>query len=220
MNDAKQKLGQSPALIFDLDGTLMHTEPDIRKAINGALRDCGYQELPPELVLPNLYSMLPEIIAQATAMIGVPASAQHDLHEAYRVHYAEQAHENSCLFPGVMDFLNTSAARGCVMGVCTNKNEAFARQALSRHGIDHFFACITGGNSTAHCKPHPLPLQHTLGAMAATAANTIMIGDTHVDAEVAQNTGVAFALYLNGYGGANVHDYPAVAKFESFLELN
>jgi phosphoglycolate phosphatase-like HAD superfamily hydrolase len=55
--------------------------------------------------------------------------------------------------------------------------------------------------------------------MGVTQADTIMIGDTHVDAEVAQNAGLDFALYLNGYGGPNVHQYPRIAKFQSYLEL-
>ena len=219
MSNAKQKLGQRPALIFDLDGTLMHTEPDIRQALNMALRDCGYPTVPVEMAIPNLYGMLPEIIADTTALIGVPDTAHQDLHEAYRVHYAAQAHENSSLFPGVLDFLSVSAGRGCVMGVCTNKNEAFSHQALERYGIHHFFVCITGGNTTTQCKPHPLPIEHTLSKMGVTHADTIMIGDTHVDAEVAQNAGLDFVLYLNGYGGSNVHEYPRTAEFQSYLDL-
>ena len=216
---AKQVLSEYQSLIFDLDGTLMHTEPDIRKAINGALRDCGYHELPETLVLPNLYSTLTDIISEATATIGVPASAISELHDAYRVHYSEQAHRHSALYPGVMDFLKACATRGCVMAVCTNKNEAFALQALERTGVLDFFVCVTGGNTTEHSKPHPLPLTHTLAKMGTRADESMMLGDTHVDAATAHHAGVAFALYKNGYGGSRVHDYPARTSFESYLDL-
>jgi len=219
MRQAKKILNECPALIFDLDGTLMHTEPDIRQAINGALRDCGYHELPAAMTLPNLYSTSPDIITMAVAQIGVPASALDDLLVAYRVHYKEQAHANSSLYPGVMDFLENSAARGCVMGVCTNKIEAFAHQALERTGVHRFFKCITGGNTTEHSKPHPMPLEHTMSVMGVSATDAILIGDTHVDAATAQNTGVAFALYKNGYGGINVESYPTKVSFQSYLEL-
>jgi phosphoglycolate phosphatase len=219
MSQAKKILNECPALIFDLDGTLMHTEPDIRLAINGALRDCGYQELPTQATLPNLYSTSPEIITMAAAIVNVPASAIDELLPAYRKHYEAQAHANSALYPGVFAFLQNSAARGCVMGVCTNKIEAFAHQALEQVGVHHFFQCITGGNTTEHSKPHPLPLEHTLEKMGVSASSAIMIGDTHVDAATAQNTGVDFALYTNGYGGVNVENYPNKVRFHSYLEL-
>jgi phosphoglycolate phosphatase len=219
MSQAKQVMSEYQSLIFDLDGTLMHTEPDIRKAINGALRDCGYRELPTDLVLPNLYSTLTDIIAEATALIDVPPSAVPALHDAYRIHYVAQAHGNSVLYPGVMDFLKASAARGCVMAVCTNKNEAFAHQALERTGVHDFFICVTGGNTTEHSKPHPLPLEHTLAQMGVSASESIMLGDTHVDAATAQNAGVAFALHKSGYGGIKLEGYPTRASFNSYREL-
>ena len=90
MKTAKDYVHGHSAIVFDLDGTLLHTEPDIRQATNQALLDCGFQTLAPTQVIPNLYGTLPDILASVMALVQAPAVAADDLQQAYLAHYARE----------------------------------------------------------------------------------------------------------------------------------
>jgi phosphoglycolate phosphatase len=157
MKTAKDYIHSSAAIVFDLDGTLLHTEPDIRQAANQALLDCGFQTFAPEQVIPNLYGPLPDILASVMQLVQAPAVAAEDIQQAYLTHYARQAHDHSFLYPDVLTLLDQLLSQGHQLAVCTNKIERSAKQALERHGLSSYFTVVTGGDTTAHPKPHKLP---------------------------------------------------------------
>lgn len=208
------------ALIFDLDGTLVDTQPDIRKAINGALRDCGFDEIMEDAKVPNLHATLPVILSAVMEQLGISESAMEPLRQAYIKHYRAQAHGGSEIYPGVMELLQAHQGRGGIMAVCTNKNRADALDVLGRCDILHFFQYVTGGDTTAHPKPHPAPLAHTLQQLQTDPADAILIGDTHADALCAQTVKTGFMLHLAGYGGQAALDCPNDAQFSSYTELH
>ncbi len=214
-----QLLASRKALIFDLDGTLVDTQPDIRRAINCALRAAGYDELAPEAVVPKLHATLPDIIEAVTQMLGIPASAQKQLQHSYMIHYRSHAHAQSELYPGVAELLRAHQARGSIMAVCTNKNRADAMNVLDRCEILPFFKYVTGGDTTAHPKPDPAPLIHTLLEIDTEAADAILIGDTYADALCAQQARTGFILHRSGYGGQAALDCAADGHFENYSEL-
>jgi 2-phosphoglycolate phosphatase len=219
MKTAKDLVHGRSAIVFDLDGTLLHTEPDIRQATNQALRDCGFQTLAPEQVIPNLYGPLADILASVMALLRVPVAAAEDIQRVYLTHYARQAHDHSFLYPNVLDLLEQLLLQGHQLGVCTNKIESSARQALERHGLSTYFSVVTGGDTTAHPKPHALPLLTTLEALHVDASNCVLIGDTHVDALCASNCGIPFVFHRSGYGGEEVRQHPIAASFDGYKEL-
>lgn len=219
MKTATDHVNNCSAIIFDLDGTLMHTEPDIRRATNQALLDCGFQPLPPEQVIPNLYGPLPDILASVMTLVQAPTVAAEDIQQAYLTHYARQAHDHSFLYPSVLDLLDKLQSRGHKLAVCTNKIEVSAKQALERHGLSSYFKVVTGGDTTAHPKPHALPLLATIEALKANVNDCLLIGDTHVDALCASNCGIPFIFYRNGYGDDSVRQHPITASFLDYAEL-
>jgi phosphoglycolate phosphatase len=204
------------AIVFDLDGTLMHTEPEVKLAINRALADCDCPQLPPETRLPNMYGTIPHILESALALIGVPASRIPEIHAVYTKHYNQQAHANTALYPGVRTLLEELRGHHFKLGVCTNKNEAAALHALRTAGIFDFFSAVTGANTTLFPKPHPLPLTHTLKGLGVAAQNAVLIGDTHVDAECAAQCNVDFILHQGGYGAPAGTKYKIAGQFMTY----
>ena len=202
MKTAKDCIHSSAAIVFDLDGTLMHTEPDIRRATNQALLDCGFQTLAPEQVIPNLYGPLPDLLASVMQV----------------VHAARQAHDHSFLYPGVLALLDQLLSQGHQLAVCTNKIERSAKQALERHGLSTYFTVVTGGDTTAHPKPHALPLLATIAALKVAASDCVLVGDTHVDALCASNCGIPFVFHRSGYGDDSVQQHPIAASFFDYTE--
>ncbi len=218
MKTAKDYIHSAAAIVFDLDGTLLHTEPDIRQAANQALLDCGFQTFAPEQVIPNLYGPLPDILASVMQLVQAPAVAAEDIQQAYLTHYARQAHDHSFLYPGILTLLDQLLSTGHHLAVCTNKIERSAQQALERHGLSTYFTVVTGGDTTAHPKPHALPLLTTMNALQVNASDCLLIGDTHVDALCASNCGIPFVFHRSGYGDDSVQRYPVAASFVDYSE--
>lgn len=219
MNHLAPLLFTKEAIVFDLDGTLLHTEPDIRMAINGALDEYGHRQIDPSIELPNLHGPSRELIKSAVALVQFPEENIDALIPAYQRHYKQQAHANSNLYPGVMELLEHLRDRDFKLAICTNKIEANARHALKKTGIIDFFQTITGSDTTAHAKPHPLPLSHTLKELNVSHENAVLIGDTHVDARCAAHCNVDFILHQNGYGRPHEADYRVAGQFDAYGEV-
>lgn len=204
------------AIVFDLDGTLLHTEPDIRMAINAALAECGHKKIDPNIELPNLHGPSRELIGSAVALVDFPEESLGVLIPAYQRHYKQQAHAHSYLYPGVRELLEQLRNRHFKLAVCTNKIEANARHALQKTDIIDFFQVITGSDTTAFSKPHPLPLAHTLKELDVAHENAVMVGDTHVDARCAALCNVDFILHQNGYGRPHEAEIRIAGEFKTY----
>ena len=117
MNTLQTLIAQHKTIVFDLDGTLMHTEPDIRLAANQALKDCGFEPIAPTCVIPNLFGPLYDILGSIMSVVDAPPVAADDIMQAYLKHYADQSHDNSFLYPGVRTLLDQLLDHGCALGV-------------------------------------------------------------------------------------------------------
>jgi phosphoglycolate phosphatase len=216
MNHLAPLLLSKEAIVFDLDGTLLHTEPDIRMAINTALTECGHRAIDPNVELPNLHGPSRELVRSAVALVDFPEEGLDAFIPIYQHHYKLQAHAHSHLYPGVMEFLEELRVRNFKLAICTNKIEVNARHALTKTGIIDFFSVITGSDTTAFSKPHPLPLSHTLKELDVAHAHAVLIGDTHVDARCAALCNVDFILHQNGYGRPSETDYRIAGQFNTY----
>lgn len=216
MNHLAPLLLNKKAIVFDLDGTLLHTEPDIRMAINTALTDCGHRSIDPTVELPNLHGPSRELVRSAVALVDFPEEGLDVFIPIYQRHYKLQAHAHSHLYPGVMSLLEELRERDFKLAICTNKIEANARHALTKTGIIDFFSVITGSDTTAFSKPHPLPLSHTLKELDVAHEHAVLIGDTHVDARCAAHCNVDFILHQNGYGRPSETDYRLAGQFNTY----
>jgi phosphoglycolate phosphatase len=188
-------------VVFDLDGTLVDTAPDLIGALNVVL---AREQLPP----------VP--LASARGMIGAGARrliergleaegravSQDELARLttdFIAHYADHIADESRPFPGVVDALDELAAAGFRLAVCTNKLEWLSRRLLDRLDLTSRFAAICGADTFGVAKPDPVILRQTVAAAGGAMAATIMVGDAGPDVGVARRAGVPVVGVDFGY---------------------
>ena len=210
-------------LVFDLDGTLTDSVPDIAGAVN---RTLAARNLPP-LALPQVALMVgdglqPLIDRAFAAAGGVPderAGAD------YLADYESRVAEATKLYPGAEDALDTLLARGWTLAVCTNKPQHAARLLLSALHVADRFAAVGGGDSFAAMKPDPRHLLGTIQAAGGSTTRALMVGDHSNDVNAATSSGVRAVFAGWGYGrpgmesGAEAiaHDFPDLVRIAEDL---
>jgi phosphoglycolate phosphatase len=205
-----------PAVIFDLDGTLIDSAPDIHASANRVFAPHGESFTRAEVQgfvgrgAPNLISRL----ARSRGMPGAGAAFD-DLLARFLTVY-EQSHTLTTLYPGVPSALRELSGAGARLGLCTNKPIAPTQAVLAHFGLACFGA-VVGGDSLPVKKPDPAPLLHALKMLGD--GPMIFVGDSEVDAETAQAAGVPFVLFTEGYRKTPVEALPHHAAFADFAEL-
>lgn len=218
MIDASQFLREREVLVFDLDGTLVDSAPDIRGTLDLALQDCGIAGVKAgDLV--DLHSPLADIVHGALAQRGVAASQASGVIAAYRHRLALCNYENSAPYVGVKDYLAERLREGHRLAVCTNKIHAEALRMLGHFGLLGLFSTVVGADSAHSPKPHAAPMELVLQRLDAQPHQAVLVGDTHVDAQCARNAGVGFVWHRPGYGDPQQTAPLAHAAFDSWHGL-
>lgn len=202
-------------VVFDLDGTLIDSAPDIHAGANGLLADEG---LPP-LSMAEARSFIGNgaavFVQRMRAARGIPDSEQARLHAEFVRRYDDFV-SLTHPYPGVIAALQALKDQGHPLGICTNKPHRPTLAILRHLGIERFFATILGGDSLPVHKPDPAPLH---AAFAALGGPGLFVGDSEVDAETAQRAGLPFLLYSGGYRKAPADSLGARAVFDDFAAL-
>jgi len=207
----------APVLIFDLDGTLIDSAPDIHAAAARLLKREGEPPLSFQVIrsfIGNGVPVLIDRIIEATELD--PAHKDHYLAE-FLEDYGAHATDLTVPYPGVVSALEAVRDQSMSLAVCTNKPEAPTLQILADLGLDRFFTAVIGGDSLPEKKPDPsglLFLKDHLGG-----GPTLFIGDSEVDAQTAERAGLPFAFFTNGYCKVPVADLAIAATFDAFDEL-
>lgn len=206
------------AAIFDLDGTLIDSAPDIHAAVNTVLAAEG---LPPVTLAETrgfVGSGAPVLVERVMAHCGLPPEpALHARLLARLLDIYETAVHLTQPYPGVPEALAALAAEGWALGLCTNKPERPARAVLAHLGLAELFSVLVGGDTLPERKPHPLPLRHVVAALGASRA--VFVGDSEVDAETARAAGLPFAIYTRGYRHLPLTALPHDLAFDRFAAL-
>lgn len=189
------------AVLFDLDGTLADTAPDLGYAVNRMREMRGLPPLPASATRP-VASLGARGLLEAGFGIG-PGDQDYDsMRETFLRLYEENICRETRLFPGIHELLDGIEARGQRWGIVTNKAERLARLLLDRLPMTYRPACIIGGDSTPHLKPHPAPLHAACTTIGETAGACIYVGDDLRDIEAGHAAGMKVAAarwgYLNG----------------------
>lgn len=208
-------------VVFDLDGTLIDSAPDIHAAVNATLRDAGIAPLPFDRVrgfvgrgVPALWQQVVEATRSDPAQTGTLISGFMN-----RYHTATALTK---LYPGVLEALGILADRGHPLGVCTNKPLGPTSAVLDHFGITRLFGVIIGGDSIpGHRKPDPEPLLEACKQLGAHPAkpHAIYVGDSEVDAQCAASVPLPLLLFTNGYRKQPVSALPHYRAFDHFEEL-
>ena len=189
------------AVLFDLDGTFADTAPDLAGAINVMRRERRMPDLPSSATRP-VASLGARGLLNAGFGIGPEHADYRAMREEFLVLYERDICRRTRLFPGTSDLLDTIEQRGLRWGIVTNKAERLARLLLGRLGVSPRAACIIGGDSTPHLKPHPAPLLAACDVIGEAPGACIYVGDDRRDVEAAHAAGMKAAAvrwgYLNG----------------------
>ena len=196
---------QTPALVLDLDGTLVDSLPGITACLNEVLAP-GPAYTPAE-VRPMIGDGVAALLHRAWAARGMPGNTA--VLAAYTERYTARAGQGDTLFPDVADTLRALQGEWR-LAVCTNKTEAAARVLLDRLGLGDLFAAVGGGDSFPVRKPDPRHLLDTLSA--AGGGRAVMVGDHHNDIRAARGAGLPCIFAAWGYGTPDMAEGAAVAE--------
>ena len=210
------------AVIFDLDGTLIDSAPDIHATANRVMADEGFAPLSRPQVQAYVGKGLPHLVASLLSHHG--AQAEGALLARCIARFESEyltAHSLTTLYAGAMAALSTLQAQGAALGLCTNKPLAPTHAILTHFGLTPLFSAVFGGDSLPTRKPDPQLLHAT--AQALNRRRTIFVGDSEVDAETAQaanqTADMPFLLYTEGYRKSPVDLIPHRASFSDWSTL-
>lgn len=205
-----------PALLFDLDGTLVDSACDIARALSIVSAARGGASVAAATVRPLVSRGAPALVREALGAFASDPAA--DLTE-FREVLAGLPVDRAILYPGVEEALISLAAKGHAMAIVTNKPEGLARALLAGLGIDRHFAAIVGGDTAQAPKPDRAPVDDALTKLEAQAQDALFIGDSDVDATTARRCGIPFILFEGGYGGADCPPADVAMAFADFDQL-
>jgi len=197
-------------ILFDLDGTLVDTAPDLMRAHNYVMNKFGYPTKTTEeirnLVGQGAGAMLGRSIwGQAKKEFGKvqDEKIKKEMVKEFVNYYGNNIVNESKLIDGVKDFLIWSKENKISMGVCTNKQEHLAIDLLKKIGIYDFFEYVAGHNTFDYCKPDPRHLTSVVEILDGDLKKTLMIGDSETDANAAKEAGIPVILLEDGYTEKN-----------------
>jgi phosphoglycolate phosphatase len=198
--------------VFDLDGTLIDSAPDIHAAGNATLAAEGFGPLPFDQArgfIGNGARVFVERLERAATGTNDPARTAR-MHRRF-IDVYETAHALTRPYPGAEAALRALRAQGWQLAICTNKPEGPARSVLAHFGWSDLFAAVIGGDTLPVIKPDPAPLHAAIAALGGAPA--LFVGDSEVDATTAQAAGTPFALFTEGYRRGPVAAMPHAAAF-------
>jgi len=208
------------ALIFDLDGTLVDTAPDLWAATNHVMKTLKRRPVTLEEVRSFVGHGARALIARGCAATGDPVDERtiESLYQEFVIYYAANIAEASKPYPGLIPFLDRVRASGIVMGICTNKLESLSVQLIHALGLSQYFGAIVGPDTIGIAKPDPRPFQETLRRMGKPDARAVMFGDSETDIKTAQNAGVPVVAVSFGYTHQHVSHFNPTAIIDHYDE--
>jgi phosphoglycolate phosphatase len=213
--------GKRNALIFDLDGTLVDSAPDLHRCLNAVLAEQGRSPVSLGDIRPMVGDGAAKLVERGFAETGAPCDpaalpAQVD---RFLFHYAAGRHALTTPFPGVAETLKSLAARGCRLGICTNKPYRPTMETLEVLGLTRFFGAVTGGDSLPARKPDPRHLLGTLALLGAPAETAVMVGDSANDVAVARAAGVPSLIVSYGYSRVPAAELGGDLLIDAFADI-
>ena len=204
------------AIVFDRDGTLIDSAPDIRALANTILAREGAQPLTLEEARSFIGNGAAVFVTRMRAARGLPDTAQPRLLADFLAGY-DDAIDLTVPYSGVPAALDALRMSGHRLGICTNKPLRPCRAVLAHLGLTSHFEVVVGGDSTPAHKPDPAPLLAAFDALGP--GPRLYVGDSEIDAETAARARVPFVFFSGGYSKLPLSEIVHAASFDSFEEL-
>ncbi|MDB3888127.1 HAD-IA family hydrolase [Candidatus Pelagibacter sp.] len=213
-------------ILFDLDGTLVDTAPDLMRAHNHVMKKFGYPTKSTDeirnLVGQGAGAMLGRSIwGQAKKEFGKVQDDEikKEMVSEFVDFYGKNIINESTLIKGVKEFLIWSREKNISMAVCTNKQEHLAIDLLKKIGIYDFFEYVAGHNTFDYCKPDPRHLTSVIEILDGDINKTLMIGDSEADADAAKNASIPVILLEDGYTEKNTTEIHHNHLVKDFVDI-
>jgi len=184
-------------VLFDLDGTLVDTAPDLVACLNRAITKHGFAEISDDEIRPYISYGAAAMIAKSTG--NTDEALQGSILEDMLSDYQNNIAEHSCFFKGITDTLNEIEKLGLKWGVVTNKRERFTHPLMAALNLTNRASCIISGDSTANSKPHPEPMLMACKQAQVKPEQCVYIGDAIHDITAGKNAHMKTLAALYGY---------------------
>lgn len=208
------------AVLFDLDGTLADTAPDLCNALNLMRAARNLAPVPLEKTRPVTSSGARGLLGAGFGI--APGHADYEaMRDEFLANYERDVCRETTLFPGMAELLAALESAGTPWGIVTNKAERFTHPLLREMGLHHRAACIIGGDTTPHAKPHPAPLLAASERLALPPAACLYVGDDERDMIAGRAAGMRVAAAAYGYlgHGKPPQEWEADFHLEAPLEI-
>jgi phosphoglycolate phosphatase len=214
-------------ILFDLDGTLVETAPEICDAVNDTLQHFGFASVSQGQVNDWIGHGTLELLIQALAFVqGISDATVRsserlaDIAAVFKTHYRARCGTRSHCYPHVVETLHRLKSQGVRLGVVTNKEGAYTQTVLDAHALTPLFDCVISGDTLPTKKPRPDGVLSCLERFQVTADKTLFVGDSSIDVATARNAGVAVWVVPYGYNmGAAIADSHPDRLIANFAEL-
>lgn len=211
----KSLIGRAPgALLFDLDGTLLDSAPDIAQAVDGMLVDLGFVAAGEAQVLQWIGNGSRKLVQRALAFASPDSGSNlteasiEDAQQIFFAHYRDCMTDRSYVYKGVRAALESWFRQGIPMACVTNKPERFTRPLLEFFDLQRFLPVALSGDSLPVRKPDPAPLREACRLLGVDVADAVMIGDSRNDVIAARQAGIPVVCVSYGYN----HGRPIAAE--------
>ncbi|MEL6977437.1 MAG: phosphoglycolate phosphatase [Pseudomonadota bacterium] len=208
------------AIAFDLDGTLIHSAPDLHAAANELMAALGRAPFSLDQVIGFIGNGVPVLVERALQASGGLSEDGLEAEIArFRGFYDAAPAALTRPYDGAPELLRRLAAAGAPIGLCTNKPEAPTRAILAALDLAAPFKVIVGGDTLPVRKPDPAPLRRCFERLGAAPAQALYVGDSETDEATAAALGAPFALFTGGYRKKPVEAFEAAFIFDDFAAL-
>ncbi len=207
---------QKLTILFDLDGTLVDTAPDLMGAHNHVMKKFGY----PQKSLDDIKHIAGRgawIMMQRTFRDEIKdEKLKKEMVKEFINYYAKNIDRGSKPIKGVVKFLDWAKSKQILMAVCTNKQERLAVDLLKKINLSQYFEYIAGCDTFDFNKPDPRHLTNVIDIIGGDINKSIMIGDSEVDSQSAYNAKIPFILVEEGYTEKNINEIPHKTLIKDF----
>jgi len=219
-------MSQKFTIIFDLDGTLVDTAPDLMNAHNYVMKKFGFETKTSEdiknLVGKGAKSLIGRSVwGQARKELGKvnDEAIKKEMVTEFINYYSKNIANESKLVNGALEFLNWCKKNNISMGICTNKQDYLATDLLKKINVYDYFEYIAGSNTFDYCKPDPRHLSNLIEIMQGDIKKSLMIGDSETDSNTARGAEIPFILLEDGYTEKKVTEIPHDHLIKDFIGI-
>ena len=207
------------SIIFDLDGTLVHSVPDMHYAINKTLKEYNLKIISEEKLQTFVGEGMLSLAKKVVDFCGGDKSLYDIIFNSYRKNYSEQPYKYSSLMPGVMEALNFFYERNIAMGICTNKRQFVTEDLIEKMNLKKYFSVIIGARDNIPLKPLPDMVLLAMQGFKSTETSFFMVGDTSNDIDAAKAANIKSIAIRGGYTHIDIEKLNADIILDSMKDI-